>query len=344
MSEKGGDAQTLGLVVLHEQQMLAARLCIGLQSRQCLAEAFRGRRLAHEGEGAAGQPMLTILVEADDLDRNMPRLRILLELAQHRPAEHVGQEDVERDRRRPVVLRECERIAAAHRHQNLESIVAGEIHQDAGVMRIVLDDEQHRVAGRYLMAIVFDMFGRLFGAAVCCRLGEFHDICRRNGLRRNCAGADIGEWQIENEGAADTGGAAQLDLAAEQVCQFAADRQAEACAAIFAACRGIRLLERLEMMRCFSGGMPMPVSTTSKAMTEGACLSEGWSDDQPLVADATRSVTPPCAVNLKAFDSRFFRICWRRFESVMMLLVISARPRPRTTGCDFRLRAGTAGP
>lgn len=63
MSEKGGDAQTLGLVVLHEQQMLAARLCIGLQSRQCLAEAFRGRRLAHEGEGAAGQPMLTILVE-----------------------------------------------------------------------------------------------------------------------------------------------------------------------------------------------------------------------------------------------------------------------------------------
>src|SRR5688572_18485603 len=29
--------------------------------------------------------------------------------------------------------------------------------------------------------------------------------------------------------------------------------------------------------------------------------------------------TPPCSVNLKALDNRFFRICCRRLESVIML-------------------------
>ena len=33
----------------------------------------------------------------------------------------------------------------------------------------------------------------------------------------------------------------------------------------------------------------------------------------------TLSRTPPCSVNLNAFDSRFFSTCCRRFESVMML-------------------------
>lgn len=147
MSEKRSDAQPLRLVVLHEQQLLATRLGIGLQARQRLAEAFRRRRLAHEGESAARKSMLSILVQTDDLHRNMPRLWVLLELAQHRPAEHIGQENIERDRRRLVFLRERQRIAAAHRHQHLEPVVAGEIDQHTGVMRIVLDDEQHGVAG-----------------------------------------------------------------------------------------------------------------------------------------------------------------------------------------------------
>ena len=33
----------------------------------------------------------------------------------------------------------------------------------------------------------------------------------------------------------------------------------------------------------------------------------------------SRSCTPPCSVNLKAFESRFFSTCCRRFESVLML-------------------------
>jgi len=40
---------------------------------------------------------------------------------------------------------------------------------------------------------------------------------------------------------------------------------------------------------------------------------------QPVWAGTTRSLTLPCAVNFSALDSRFFRICCRRLESVTML-------------------------
>ena len=63
--------------------------------------------------------------------------------------------------------------------------------------------------------------------------------------------------------------------------------------------------------------MPMPVSETEIAMAAGASCSTGCSLDQPLVACSMRILTCPCAVNLKAFDSRFFRICCRRFGSLV---------------------------
>ena len=52
--------------------------------------------------------------------------------------------------------------------------------------------------------------------------------------------------QVERESAAHAGRAAQPDLAAEQVRKLAADREAEARAAVFAAGAGVGLLERLE--------------------------------------------------------------------------------------------------
>ena len=67
---------------------------------------------------------------------------------------------------------------------------------------------------------------------------------RRRLLRRGRAG--IFDRQIEREGAAHARRAAQLDLAAEQVRELAADGEAEAGAAVFAAGAGVGLLERLE--------------------------------------------------------------------------------------------------
>ena len=70
---------------------------------------------------------------------------------------------------------------------------------------------------------------------------------------------------------------------------------------------------------CFSTGMPTPVSVTSKATTELAWLSAVLSGRQPPFTGSTRSRTLPWAVNFSAFDSRFFRICCRRLESVTRL-------------------------
>ena len=52
---------------------------------------------------------------------------------------------------------------------------------------------------------------------------------------------------------------------------------------------GVGLLEGFEDDPLLVGGIPMPVSETSKATTVGATLRIGCSDDQPLVADATFS-------------------------------------------------------
>ena len=134
--------------------------------------------------------------------------------------------------------------------EDLEALVAGEIAEDARVVRIVFDDEQHGVA------LHRGCGDRLRCAASCSATtaaGEEDGACG------NCApcrsfrldeggsgGADVGLRQVEREGAALAGVAAQLDFAAEQVGQFAADGQAETGAAVLAAGARIGLLEGLE--------------------------------------------------------------------------------------------------
>ena len=98
--------------------------------------------------------MLAVFVQRDDLDRNVPRQRIVLELAQHGPAEHVGQEHVERYRGRLELLGKIQRFRAACRDQNLEALVAGEIDQHPRIMRVVFDDQQNGVAGFEIQPVV----------------------------------------------------------------------------------------------------------------------------------------------------------------------------------------------
>ena len=70
---------------------------------------------------------------------------------------------------------------------------------------------------------------------------------------------------------------------------------------------------------CLSCGMPMPVSLTEISIAWSTSRSTGWLGLQPSVAERTDMVTPPCAVNLKALDSRLRTICWSRFSSVRMV-------------------------
>ena len=59
----------------------------------------------------------------------------------------------------------------------------------------------------------------------------------------------------------------------------------------------------------------MPVSVTENAMTSEARLRLSFCGFHPDVAGSIASVTCPSCVNLKEFDSRFFRTCCRRFGS-----------------------------
>jgi hypothetical protein len=73
-------------------------------------------------------------------------------------------------------------------------------------------------------------------------------------------------------------------LAAEQAGELAADREAEAGAAVLAAGGAVGLLERLEDDLLLVRGMPMPVSVTEKASTGSAPPRVSLSGLQPSVA------------------------------------------------------------
>ena len=114
-----------------------------------------------------------------------------------------------------------------------------------------------------------------------------------------------------------------MDFAAEQAGEFAADRKAKTGAAIFAAGAGIGLLERLEdQLLLFQRECRCRYRTPRRRPRPATWLSTGCSALQPPSAADTLRRTPPSAVNLNAFDSRFFSTCCRRLESVTML-----RPR-----------------
>ena len=158
MAEQLHDAELLRLVVLDDQKALLARLGIRLDTRQFAFQMLLGGGLGHERKCAARQPMLTILVERDDLHRDMPGQRILFELAQHAPAQHVGQEYIERHRRGLILLRQFDRISAARGKQHLEPRIAGEVHHDPRIMRIVFDDQQNCVARHDFEPVVRNCF------------------------------------------------------------------------------------------------------------------------------------------------------------------------------------------
>ena len=195
--------------------------------------------------------MLAVLVQGHDLHRDMPHRRILLELIQHRPAQHVGQEDVQRNGGRMELAGQYQRLGPAARHQGAKALSVGLLQQHPRIGGIVFHDEQNRIARLQTVAVVGD---RVRGAL---RQPHGREGRRAQGSDVELAGgdaragprgrrADIGLGQVEGEGAAQPGHAAQLDLTAQQAGQLAADRQAEAGAAVLAAGAGVGLLECLE--------------------------------------------------------------------------------------------------
>ena len=100
--------------------------------------------------------MVPVFIQGQHLHRDVPRGRVLLQMVEHGPAQHVGQEYVERHGRRVVLAGQSERFRSAHGHEHLESLVAGQITQDARIVRVIFNDQQDGVVGLQVVAVVRD--------------------------------------------------------------------------------------------------------------------------------------------------------------------------------------------
>ncbi len=149
-----GDAHLLGRVVFDDQQLANARRSEVLDALERRFQSFGRRRLVHERERAALQAVLTLFFDREDLHRDVAGGGVALQLVEHRPAEHVRQEHVERDRRRPMLAREAQAFRAGLRDDRLELRVARQVQQHLGVVRIVFDDQQHTIVGLQVFAVV----------------------------------------------------------------------------------------------------------------------------------------------------------------------------------------------
>ena len=152
------DALALDVVVFDDQQTFLVRRDVALDAIERQLEVFGRRRLHQIGERSVRETMLALFLDRQHLDRNVPRRGIELQVVQHRPAQHVGQEDVERDRGRTILLGEQEGRLAAVGHDALEALVARQSEQYPGIVRIVVHDQQDVVAFLDVLAIVRDQF------------------------------------------------------------------------------------------------------------------------------------------------------------------------------------------
>ena len=94
-----------------------------------------------------------------DADGDVARRQVVLEPIHHPPAVHVGQHDVERDGVGHVVARQRQGAGALRGHQALAALFAHRFEQQAREGHVVLDDEQHGVAGLDRVAIVLRLVG-----------------------------------------------------------------------------------------------------------------------------------------------------------------------------------------
>ena len=99
-----------------------------------------------------------------------------------------------------------------------------EIDKDVGVVRVVFDDEEAQVTGLEGETVVGDRFGSP-EPPWACRGNAASAGSGRGGVadRKSADGPSILHRQIEREDAATAGGAAKVDLAAQEVGELAAD-------------------------------------------------------------------------------------------------------------------------
>ncbi len=145
----------------------------------------------------------------------------------------------------------------------LEAAVPSQARGHRGEVRVILDD-QERVPRLDVLAVVQDLFVLAAGGAISVSASAG---ALRARPRPPSAGPMLLSGRYRVKVLPLPGRAVQADLATEQVRQLAADRKAEAGAAVLAAVPASACWKASKMIFCFSGGMPIPVSLTAKSTT-----------------------------------------------------------------------------
>ena len=177
----------------------------------------------------------------------MPGPGVTLQSFHDRPAVHAGQMVVEDDGARAVKVGKMQARLTVPGEQRLEPHFSGQIAQDAGKMRVILDDEDGFLPRLEVGAVVHHvgLGHRLFlvGSGGGWRGGRFRSAVRA-GLGLFSMIVALG--QDQGEGRALVLAALQADLPAQELGQFAGDGQAQARAAVFAAGAAVGLPEGFE--------------------------------------------------------------------------------------------------
>ena len=315
-------------------------------------------------------PCCRSLDSGDDVHRDVPRLRMVLEPVEHRPAVHPRHVDVERDRvgldtRAPAArpaspssatspLKPFSRAMSSRTFAKFASFSMMSTVRSPGSIVSRSSSKpsglRQRVARHRHVVLVAGVDGatavapptrrqplsatRADGAAARRRRDARPMPLRRPRLaagaatpqsrrrrRARCVARrlriDVPRRQEERERAALARRALDADLAAEQ----------RAISRLIDSPRPVPPNLRLvvpsacwnasKISCCLSFAMPMPVSVTANAITVSALVERSrFANRLPFSAARIVSVTPPCSVNLNAFESRFLSTCCSRWPSV----------------------------
>ncbi|MNH29578.1 hypothetical protein D3C79_898180 [compost metagenome] len=117
-------------------------------------------RLEQIVESAIAQPAGVVVSDRDDLDRDVTRGEIALQLLEQRPAIDVRQARVQRDRGGFEALDKLQCIRATGRDDSPEPLLVRGLEQNAGESGVALEHQQHLIPGLDRLAVVQYLCGR----------------------------------------------------------------------------------------------------------------------------------------------------------------------------------------
>ena len=107
---------------------------------------------------AVSQALQALVFHADDLHWDVAGGRILLQMIQHGPSEHVRQKNIQHDRERIELSGQRTSMGAVGGDHAFESFVPHHVQQDPTEMGIVFDNQNNRITRQHGFSIVIDRF------------------------------------------------------------------------------------------------------------------------------------------------------------------------------------------